>query len=110
MTFVDLEGLTTAQAELWREVSELNDEKPEAWLLFVNAGHTLDTAKALHDKGLIDAEMRMGMPACRVRPAIEDSCGCVFCDIGLTPIKTNSGWLHFGLTHRSAPCTNPAKK
>lgn len=43
---------------------------------------------------------------------IEIGCGCVFCDIGLYPVKVDGEWKHVGniRTGRVAPCTNPAKK
>lgn len=41
---------------------------------------------------------------------VEDSCGCVFCDIGLTPTKVTKGWVHFGPNGQHAPCHNPDNK
>ncbi len=103
--------MTEAEAALWREVSEMNEESPESWLCFVNCGHKMETAKALFDRGLIHCQMQMGMPVCQVRPQIEDSCGCVFCDIGLIPMHLNKGYTHVATNGgRDAPCTNPNRK
>lgn len=110
MTFVDIDGLTTAQAELWRAVSEMNAERPGSWLCFVNDGHSMESAKALYDRGLIDATMQMGMPVCRVRPPVEDSCGCVFCDLDLEPTYRVAGTA-VRVVHQTkrgdVPCTKP---
>lgn len=38
----------------------------ETWLLFVNAGFTLDDARELKKRGLIETSMQMGMPAARL--------------------------------------------
>lgn len=38
---------------------------------------------------------------------VEDSCGCVFCDLGLIPISCTSGPIHFGGQGRRTPCTKP---
>lgn len=64
MTFVDAQGLTTSQADFMAALRELND--PEAWLLFINAGHSMQDAFDLQKKGLIETSRQMGMPAARL--------------------------------------------
>lgn len=63
----DLEELTTTQAEFMERLRELDEG--DSWLLFVNAGFTMEDAKALFDKGMIDTSRQMGMPAARLKPA-----------------------------------------
>lgn len=62
----DYPELTDAEVALWREVSEMNVAKPESWLCFVNAGHSMEAAKTLFDRKMIEVEQQMGMPVCRV--------------------------------------------
>lgn len=65
MTFVDLEGLTTSEAEFMAKLREY--ENSDTWLLFVNYGFSMETARSLYDKGLIDTSKQMGMPAARLK-------------------------------------------
>lgn len=66
MPFLDINGLTTSQAELLACLQEYAAEKPETWFLFVNGGFTVADAKALYDRGMIEAAQQMGMPAARM--------------------------------------------
>lgn len=62
----DYPELTKAESALWREVSEMNAAKPDAWLCFVNVGHSMEAAKTLFDRKMIEVERQMSMPVCRV--------------------------------------------
>lgn len=73
MTFVDAEGLTTSQADFMAALREM--ESPEAWLCFVNAGHTMADAKVLWDRGLIECSRQMGMPCARINTWIKHDGG-----------------------------------
>jgi hypothetical protein len=57
--------LTESQAKFMSEIDGMEDKS--AWLLFVNAGHTMDDARVLHAMGLIDCTIQFCMPAARKR-------------------------------------------
>jgi len=67
------EQLTETQrafiAELESVRAEAQSDPDEAWLLFVNAGFSMDDARALHQRGLIYMSQQAGMPAARLKPA-----------------------------------------
>lgn len=63
-----LPDLTARQIEFMDRLRESPDGN---WLCFVNVGFTMGDAKALFDKGLIDAKMQMGMPVARIRVALD---------------------------------------
>lgn len=68
MSSVDLQGLTTSESEFMAKLREY--ESPDTWLLFVNHGFSMETARSLYDKGLIDTSKQMGMPAARLKRAM----------------------------------------
>lgn len=56
--------LTKGEADLLAQLGKMDGW--DEWLLFVNAGFKMEDAKGLHDRGLIEAELKMGMPAARL--------------------------------------------
>lgn len=42
-------------------------------------------------------------------PTVEDSCGCVFCDLELKPIKSSTGHWRHGTPAGWVDCTNPKR-
>lgn len=71
MGFVDIEGLTTSQAELMAQLRELKPWPEDSWLCFINAGFTISDARALYDRGLIETAKQMGMPVARLTTWIQ---------------------------------------
>lgn len=41
---------------------------------------------------------------------VEDSCGCVFCDIGLEPLYSGNTWWHELKNGHIVHCDNPKRQ
>ena len=61
----DIAGLSERQVELYDQLAKLN--RGDHWLFFTNAGFTMEDARVLHEKGLINATRQMGIPAAQLK-------------------------------------------
>lgn len=60
--------IVTAVQEDVRFMAALAElDSAESWLLFINAGFSMATARSLVDQGKIEATLQMGMPAARLK-------------------------------------------
>lgn len=61
----DVAGLSDRQIELYDTLAKLN--RGDHWLFFTNAGFSMEDARALHARGLINATRQMGIPAAQLK-------------------------------------------